>query len=274
MVDDLVDEAPTPEEAKTSLQEALHLLDYKWSNKRADLLNNHLRALNIANSDENASSRLASSIMLIPASRLTLTPILELLAGFAMDLEFSVTEQRFPIITEADLEKYAKRVAGTVATSLLELVFHYYPDSNVPCAEQRKIMLAAERMGQALQYVNISRDIKRDAAIGRVYIPISWLEEEAIKPLDVVGNPDDPRLAKFEERMIQKAEQQYQTSVQAIGKLPRRVRGPVKTTVESYMMIADMVRDARCSSKIVKGKLKVPLWRRLTLAWREMYANA
>jgi len=274
VIDDLVDEASTHEQAKQSIQEASKLLNCKWSVERPVApMSDYNQPVNIDNFDQIYSSRLASSITLIPASRLSLTPLIELLAGFAMDLEFSSDEQRFPIIADADLEKYAQRVAGTVAISLLELVFHYYPDANISSAEQRKIILAGERMGQALQYVNISRDIKRDAAIGRVYIPITWLEEEEIKPLDVIGDPDDPRLAKFEQRMIQKAEQLHISSVQAIGKLPREVRGPIKTTVESYMMIADMVRSRRCSARIEKGKLKVPLWRRLTLAWREMYAN-
>ncbi|KAJ5272570.1 Bifunctional lycopene cyclase/phytoene synthase [Penicillium angulare] len=275
VLDDLVDEAPTPEKAKDSIKQALQLLNYRWSTKRPAAPLYDYQPINFDDVDQSVSSQLLSSIALLPASRLSLTPILDLLAGFEMDLGFSVDEQRFPIGTEADLDQYAQRVAGTVAVSLLKLVLYHYPDSDIPNAAQQKVILAGERMGQALQYVNIARDIKRDAEINRVYLPYSWLEEEELRPLDVIENPDDPRLAKLEERMINKAEKLHESSVQAIDKLPREVRGPIKTTVESYMMIGDMVRERRQSSwRIQEGKLKVPLWRRLSLAWWEMYANA
>ncbi|KAJ5113870.1 Bifunctional lycopene cyclase/phytoene synthase [Penicillium angulare] len=273
VLDDLVDEAPTPEKAKDSIQQASQLLNYRWSSKRPAAPLYDYQPIEADGIDQNVSSQLLSSIALLPASRLSLSPILELLAGFEMDLGFSVDEQRFPIASEVDLEQYAQRVAGTVAVSLLKLVFHHYPDSGIPSAAQEKTILAGERMGQALQYINIARDIKRDAAINRVYLPSSWLEQEGLEPRDVIENPDDPRLAKLEERMINKAEKLHESSVQAIDKLPREVRGPVKTTVESYMMIGEMVRKRRLSSRMTEEKLKVPLWRRLSLAWREMYAN-
>jgi 15-cis-phytoene synthase/lycopene beta-cyclase len=73
--------------------------------------------------------------------------------------------------------------------------------------------------------------------------------------------------------MLAKADSAHRSSVEAIDQLPKDVRGPIKTTVESYMMIGQMVRKARQGSIKIEGKLKVPLWRRLTLAWREMYVN-
>lgn len=218
------------------------------------------------------ASPLLHSIALLPASRLSLGPLLELLSGFVMDLGFSFEKQEYPIETEEDLEVYAQRVAGTVAAGLLELVFshtdvQYSPD------KQEEIIQAGQQMGKALQYVNIARDIKRDAAIKRVYIPTVWLKTKNLTPTDVVTNPDNPALAIFEDRMLLKADHAYQMSVQAIDQLPKDVRGPIKTTIESYMMIGQMVRKARRESTKIEGKLKVPLWRRLKLAWSAMYVN-
>lgn len=218
------------------------------------------------------STPLLNSIALLPASRLSLGPLLELLSGFDMDLLFSAENHEFPIKTETDLEVYAHRVASTVAAGLLELVFSH-SEVQYSTAQQEKIINAGQKMGQALQYVNIARDIKRDAAIQRVYIPSAWLKTKGLTPTDVINNPTDPALATFESQMLVKAENAYQSSVEAIDQLPKDVRGPVKTTVESYMMIGQMVRKARQNSIEIEGKLKVPLWRRLRLAWWEMYAN-
>lgn len=275
MIDDLVDEAPDRETAQANIQEASQVLNWCFSTKRpSEPLYGYLDVED-SPKQRNASSPLLSSIALLPTSRLTLKPLLELLSGFEMDLLFSVENQEFPIATESDLEIYAHRVAGTVASSLLELVFHNYEigEMKYDQAQQSRIINSGQHMGQALQYVNIARDIKRDAAINRVYIPSSWLAAEGMTPNDVLANPDDDKLAIFEDRMLRKANDAHEQSVRAINELPQEVRRPIKTTVESYMIIGEMVRKRREAGIKAEGKLKVPLWRRLRLAWREMNAS-
>ncbi|KAJ5379703.1 Bifunctional lycopene cyclase/phytoene synthase [Penicillium cataractarum] len=272
VIDDLVDEAPTREKAQESIKEASQVLHWRFSTKSPRKpLYDYLKA-DKDNKFGSNSTPLLNSIALLPASRLSLGPLIELLSGFDMDLLFSAEKNEFPIETEKDLEVYAQRVAGTVAAGLLELVFSH-SEVQYSTAQREKIINAGQKMGQALQYVNVARDIKRDAAINRVYIPTMWLKTKGLTPTDVINNPEDPALATFESQMLVKADSAYQSSVDAIDELPRDVRGPVKTTVESYMMIGQMVRKARQDAIKIEGKLKVPLWRRLTLAWREMYVN-
>jgi hypothetical protein len=69
---------------------------------------------------------------------------------------------RYPINYEADLQTYASRVAGTVAELCLELVYHH---SRTPTSDsqRQRLIQAGGRMGIALQYVNIARDITVDA---------------------------------------------------------------------------------------------------------------
>lgn len=268
----MVDEAPDRETAQANIKEASQVLHWRFSTKRPTKpLYDYLE---VEKSPEQTSSLspLLSSIALLPTSRLTLRPLLELLSGFEMDLGFSAEKQEFPIATESDLEVYAYRVAGTVASSLLELVFSHYGMGEIHYdrAQQERIINSGQHMGQALQYVNIARDIKRDAAISRVYIPSSWLAEEGITPTDVLAKPGNDNLAVFEDRMLRKAKSAYEQSVRAIDELPKEARGPIKTTIESYMMIGEMVRKRRQAGIKKEGKLKVPLWRRLRLAWWEM----
>ncbi|KAJ5632849.1 Bifunctional lycopene cyclase/phytoene synthase [Penicillium lividum] len=271
-MDDLVDEAKDRETAQAKIKEASRVLNWIFSTKPPSKpLYDYL---DVERSPEQTSalSPLLSSIALLPISRLTLKPLLELLSGFEMDLEFSAENKKFPIATESDLEIYSHRVAGTVASSLLELVFHHYDMGEIiyDQAQRDRIINSGQHMGQALQYVNIARDIKRDAAIGRVYIPSSWLAQEGITPNDVLSSPDHDRLAVFEDRMLRKATEAYKHSVRAIDELPEEARRPIKTTIESYMMIGEMVRKRRQSGIKEEGKLKIALWRRLRLAWWEM----
>ncbi|KAF7715187.1 terpene cyclase [Penicillium ucsense] len=272
VIDDLVDEAPSREKAQESIKEASQVLHWRFSEKSPKKpLYDYLQA-DMDRKQALQASPLLHSIALLPASRLSLGPLLELLSGFDMDLGFSFEKREFPIETEDDLEVYAQRVAGTVAAGLLELVFSH-TDVQYSAEKQEQIIDAGQRMGQALQYVNIARDIKRDAAIKRVYIPTAWLKTKNLTPVDVITNPDNPALASFEDQMLLKADQAYRMSVKAIDQLPKDVRGPIKTTIESYMMIGQMVRKARRESTKIEGKLKVPLWRRLKLAWTAMYVN-
>lgn len=136
-----------------------------------------------------------SCFLALPVQILPRAPLDELLNGFETDLNFISTSQKPPIQTEADLELYASRVAGTVGELCCCLIFHHSSptagssaDSSLtPGTElngQRgEILSAAREMGKALQYVNIARDIWVDATLrpsGRVYIPESWLREDGL----------------------------------------------------------------------------------------------
>jgi 15-cis-phytoene synthase len=52
----------------------------------------------------------------------------------------------------------------------------------------------AERCGIAFQLTNIIRDVKEDAAMGRVYLPLEDLQRFELTPSDLQGSPDATRL--------------------------------------------------------------------------------
>ena len=145
-----------------------------------------------------------SALQLLPVSYLPSAPLYSLLRGFQTDLEFSSPMARHPIQTQADLETYASRVAGTVAELCLELVYHHTKTST--SSSQRKALTkAGGRMGIALQYVNIARDIAVDARIGRVYLPTSWLSENNLSPELVLEDPESANVAKIRDRILVEA---------------------------------------------------------------------
>ncbi|KAL9603233.1 MAG: hypothetical protein Q9219_001252 [cf. Caloplaca sp. 3 TL-2023] len=204
-----------------------------------------------------------SALLLLPTSRLPATPLYDLLKGFETDLNFSC-ENQFPLTSEQDLQTYASRVAGTVAELCLELVYYHTQDPPTE-EERRRIIYAGGRMGIALQYINISRDIVVDAKIGRVYLPAEWLKSANLTPMDVIQDPMNIRVEALRQRLLDKAMAIYAEAGAAIDLLPADSRAPMRVAVESYVEIGRVLRKS--GYKIKAGRATVPRRRRLRVAW-------
>jgi 15-cis-phytoene synthase / lycopene beta-cyclase len=216
-----------------------------------------------------------SALLLLPTPFISLNPLYDLLSGFRTDLEFpghdrSVGYVRgIPIKDEPDLELYARRVAGTVAELCLELVFHHSPASAEISLKEREVMISAGgRMGIALQYVNIARDVATDAAIGRVYLPTAWLEEEGLSPKDVIQKPMGAEIERLRTRLLGKAFILYEGARGAMAHLPPEARAPMRVAVESYMEIGRVLSEKGYKTKA--GKATVPKLRRIRVAWKAL----
>jgi 15-cis-phytoene synthase/lycopene beta-cyclase len=189
-----------------------------------------------------------------------------------MDVEFHESNfskklRVFPIAKEHDLEVYAARVAGTIAELCLELVF-FHTFSKTTTAQREHLIQSGGRMGIALQYVNIARDIAVDAAIGRVYLPTSWLKEVGLTPQNVFDNPDSAAIERLRTRLLNKAFGIYGEARFAMSQLPPDARAPMKVAVESYMEIGRVLKEK--GYKVKAGKATVPKLRRLKVAWKAL----
>lgn len=261
VMDDLIDEAEDDQEANVWITECRYLLDLSH---RGRLPHDAYHASKQGEKYE----RLYQSISYLPLSRLTENFFYDLLRGFEIDLAFDSKTGTFPIKSDFCLDQYAGFVAGTVGALVLDLIiFHHGHDytEDVPLLKG-----AAKKMGKAMQCVNIARDIHRDATIGRVYIPTTWLDEVGLTPGDVFECPNIPIMYGLQERMLQKADRYYQISRGAIEELPRGVRGPLRATVESYMDIGRLLREQKGTSLARASKMRVPLMRRLKVGWLAM----
>lgn len=258
VADDLVDNATSAEDAQmwiVRLQKFLELT-YGDKEKSGKLMEQYVL--------DNFPLETRSALLQLPCKRLSREPLQDLLRGFDMDLAFNTAP---PIQTEADLELYAERVAGTVAQMCNELIFHIYRSSQ-SVEEQDRIIQAGNRMGVALQYVNIARDIAVDAKIGRVYLPKAWLKEVGITYDSVLETPNGPEIEDLRSKLLGKAFELYKEARGAIEELPVEARGPIRVAVESYMEIGRVLRQ---KGYLVKaGRATVPKWRRLRVAWKTL----
>lgn len=209
------------------------------------------------------------TLLHLPVAYLSRQPLYDLLKGFEMDLNFSDSKKNrvWPIGNDSSLEQYGKYVAGTVAELCCELVFHHN-GRNTPQTERARTKAAAVEMGVALQTVNIARDIAVDAALGRVYIPTEWLEEQRITPQDILRNPAHPKVLKLRSRLLAKAFAIYSKSKPALEELPSAARGPMRVAIESYMEIGRVLQHEDYTVKA--GRATVPTWRRIWVAWKAL----
>ncbi|CZT51048.1 probable geranylgeranyl-diphosphate geranylgeranyltransferase (AL-2) [Rhynchosporium secalis] len=223
---------------------------------------------------ENFPDSAQAALRLLPTHLLSHGPLYELLEGFKTDLEFPEKDSakllQFPIEGEGDLEVYAARVAGTVAELCLELVF-FHSYSTTIAARRDPLIRAGGRMGVALQYINIARDIATDAAIGRVYLPTSWLKSQGLIPQNILENPDRSGIEKLRGTLLDKAFGVYREANSAISQLPVDARAPMRVAVESYMEIGRVLTEK--GHKVKEGKATVPKIRRLKVAWKALNAG-
>ena len=96
----------------------------------------------------------------------------ELIKGCEMDLDTLRYENG------AQLELYCHRVASVVGLLSIE-IFGY---KNSACHDY------AVHLGQALQLTNILRDVKNDAARGRIYLPQSELKKFNVSEADILAS--------------------------------------------------------------------------------------
>lgn len=176
-------------------------------------------------------------------------PLDALLEGLAWDAEGRRYE------TEADLEAYAARVAGSVGAMMAALM-----GARTPMQLAR-----ACDLGVAMQYTNIARDVGEDARNGRLYLPRTWMREAGLDPDVWLAAPRfSANLATVVERLLRRADVLYTRADAGIAQLPRAVRPAIHAARLLYAAIGDEV--ARRGYDSVSARAHVPARRKALLA--------
>jgi phytoene synthase len=172
---------------------------------------------------------------------------LELLEGFRMDVEGRSYR------TLDDVLLYCFRVAGVVGLMMARIMG----------VDDDDTLDRATDLGLAFQMTNIARDHAADAAAGRIYLPLDWLEEAGIPP----GEDDAPEHAgaRFAviERFLAEAERYYSSSLVGISRLRFRHAWAIAAARLVYRDIGHKIlaRGSRSSEEraIVSGRRKLAL---------------
>lgn len=181
-----------------------------------------------------------------------------LLEGFAWD----AAGRRYE--TLEDLCGYAARVAGSVGVMMTLLMRRRDP----------LVLARASDLGIAMQLTNIARDVGEDARMGRLYLPLRWLDDAGIDPDAFLHHPEhSPALASVVRRLLDAAQALYDRSALGIGHLPRACRFGIHAARMLYREIGHEV--ARRAFDSVSGRAMVPAaqkWRVLGGAMTACFA--
>jgi phytoene synthase len=150
---------------------------------------------------------------------------LELIEGMAMDARGT----RYP--TFNDLSLYCYRVAGTVGLMM----------SHVMGLRDELALKHAADLGIAMQLTNIARDITEDALMGRVYLPLQWIEEAGITPEEITAKKNRHKLALITERLLKEAERYYLSGDAGLWHLSFRSACAVAAARHVYAEIGSLI---------------------------------
>ncbi|KAL6713461.1 hypothetical protein ACLMJK_008926 [Lecanora helva] len=262
VADDLVDEVESVEEARRWLVKLNEYLDICYGR------HNKIKPQYVSDFISSSFPPSAQATLeMLPTTYLSPEPLYDLLKGFETDLHFSSVENPFPMKDEETLQIYGARVAGTVAEACLELVFHHTRNV-VPETQKKRIVHSGGRMGIALQYINIARDVSVDASNRRVYFPTTWLKENNLEPESIIQDPASKKAEDLRQRLLDSAFAIYEEAKGAIEELPLEARGPMRVAVESYVEIGRVLREP--GYRVKAGRATVPKLRRLRVAYHAL----
>jgi phytoene synthase len=224
-LDDLVDEAASPEEARVALA-------------AAD------RAIADGRSDDPV---LSDGLALMRECGIEPGIVRELIAGMASDAE------TVRMADEAELLRYCYRAAGTVGLMMCRVL-----DAPEPAAAAHAVDL-----GIAMQLTNLCRDVAADARMGRRYLPASLVGDIAPDALIEPSPALQSALRVAVARLLALAEVYYASGEAGLPFLPVRARAGILVAGRVYRAIGH--RLAAREYAYWEGRAFVPDWRKATI---------
>lgn len=143
--------------------------------------------------------------------------------GQEMDLKrFHGPEQRGieALQTEEDLDGYTYSVAGCVGEFWTKICrAHLFPHSPI---DDAALLANGIRFGKGLQLVNILRDLPRDLAQGRCYVPLETLSSIGLAPVDLTNRGMESAFRALYDSYLDRAHEHLAAGWEYTNSLPRR----------------------------------------------------
>ncbi len=153
----------------------------------------------------------------------------EIVSGVEMDL----TIHRYA--TFQDLYKYCYRVASVVGLVCLKIFG----------ARAAEAETYAVNLGVAFQLTNILRDLKPDAARGRIYLPQEDLARFGYREDELLKGAYNPAFVSLMEFQCRRAEEYYRAAEAAFPPADRKALLPAEIMRAIYRSILDRIESSR-----------------------------
>ena len=174
----------------------------------------------------------------------------DVIAGCRMDLE----QTRY--LDYPNLERYCHLVAGVVG-EVAARIFGQQAAQTTPYAHT---------LGQALQLTNIIRDVGEDALRGRIYLPVSELQQFDVKAHEVLKRQYSDRFTALMQFQSRRAHALYDQALQLLPDLDRRSQKPGLMMASIYRTL---LREIEATDfQVLHQRVRLTPLRKLWLAWR------
>jgi len=184
----------------------------------------------------------------IAAFRLPRRPFEDVIDGVEIDLE----RRRFRTFEE--LREYCLRVASAVGLVCIE-IFEY---SNPGTREY------AVDLGIALQLTNILRDLGRDLASGRLYLPIEDLERFGVTEDDFRAGRLTGRMRALLRFESERAREYYALAAKKLPREDARRLTAARIMGATYLNLLERIEMS--GYNVFEGPVRVPRWRQAAIA--------
>ncbi len=176
--------------------------------------------------------------------------LLEIIAGMEMDLH----QSRY--LDFAGLAHYCHHVAGVVG--LLS--------SNIFGAIDPGSAAYAEKLGLAVQLINIIRDVGEDARIGRIYLPMDELKRFDVPAADLLAGRSSPAFVALMRFQAARARTIYDEALALLPPIDRRVQRTGLIMGAIYRVLLDEIE--RADFAVLDQRIGLTPIRKLWIAWR------
>ncbi len=176
--------------------------------------------------------------------------LLAIIDGMEMDLD----QTRY--LDWPALQKYCWHVAGVVG-ELSAGIFGY---------QDAKTIEYASKLGIAFQLTNIIRDVGDDARRGRIYLPISDLQQFGVRAADILNSQYAEGFQALMTFEAARAQQLYHEAIEALPESDQRAQRPGLMMAAIYFSLLQEIRHEEW--QVLHQRISLTPVRKLWLAWK------
>ena len=176
--------------------------------------------------------------------------LLAIIDGMEMDLD----QSRY--LDYPNLKKYCWHVAGVVGILSASIFGVTNPQT----------LCYAEALGLAFQLTNIIRDVGEDARKGRIYLPISELQQFNVTAADLLNARHDEKFEALMKFQADRAQRLYDEAFALLPKEDRRAQRPGLMMAAIYRTLLDEIEHD--GFHVLHQKISLTPLRKLWLAWK------
>lgn len=186
---------------------------------------------------------------------ITQSRLIAIIDGMEMDLD----QTRY--LDWPGLEKYCWHVAGVVG-ELSAGIFGY---------QDPETLRYASKLGIAFQLTNIIRDVGDDARRGRIYLPISDLQQFGVRAADVLNSQYSENFSALMAFEARRARALYREAIDALPECDRRAQRPGLMMAAIYHALLCEIEDEQW--QVLDQRISLTPLRKFWLAWKNFVGS-